>query len=99
LLAQETSAITTTESAETRIIAFFMAGTLVDNAGQFNRRTPGAVTARNHFLVREMRIQGSVKNYMSDKIVFTRSCSFRTEPIELAEIVDIESSAPLIRIV
>src|SRR5580765_3979471 len=40
LLAQETSAITTTESAETRIIDFFMAGTVVDAAGQFNRRTP-----------------------------------------------------------
>src|SRR5262245_53330433 len=39
-LAQETSAITTTESAETRIIDFFMAGTVVDAAGQFNRRTP-----------------------------------------------------------
>jgi len=42
-LAQETSAITTTESAETRIIDFFMAGTVVDAAGQFNRRTPRAV--------------------------------------------------------
>ena len=40
LLAQETSAITTKESAETRIIDFFMAGTVVDAAGQFNRRTP-----------------------------------------------------------
>src|SRR6266403_5479945 len=39
-LAHETSAITTTESAETRIIDFFMAGTVVDAAGQFNRRTP-----------------------------------------------------------
>jgi hypothetical protein len=35
LLAQETSAITTTESPETRIIDFFMAGTVVDAAGQF----------------------------------------------------------------
>ena len=39
-LAQETSAITTTESAETRIIDFFITGTVVDAAGQFNRRTP-----------------------------------------------------------
>lgn len=39
-LAQETSAITTTESAETRIIDSFMAGTVVEAAGQFNRRTP-----------------------------------------------------------
>ena len=39
-LAQETSAIATTESAETRIIDFFMAGTVVDATGQFNRRTP-----------------------------------------------------------
>jgi hypothetical protein len=39
-LAQETSAITTTESAETRIIDFFMAGTVIDAARQFNRRTP-----------------------------------------------------------
>jgi hypothetical protein len=39
-LAQEISAITTTESAETRIIDFFMAGTVVDAAEQFNRRTP-----------------------------------------------------------
>ena len=39
-LAQETSVITTTESAETRIIDFFMTGTVVDAAGQFNRRTP-----------------------------------------------------------
>ena len=38
-LAQETSAITTTESVETRIIDFFMAGSVVDAAGQFNRRT------------------------------------------------------------
>src|SRR5262245_29558588 len=38
-LAQETSAITTTESAETTIIDFFMAGTVVEAAGQFNRRT------------------------------------------------------------
>jgi hypothetical protein len=37
-LAQETSAIATTESAETRIIDFFMAGTFVDAARQFNRR-------------------------------------------------------------
>ncbi len=42
-LAQETSAITTRESAETRIIDFFMAGTVVDAAGQFNHRTPCAV--------------------------------------------------------
>ena len=41
----------------------------------------------------------SVKNYMSDKIVFTRSCSFRTEPIEFADIMETESSAPLIRVV
>jgi hypothetical protein len=40
LLAQETSAITTTENAETRMIDFFMAGTVVDAAGQFNRTTP-----------------------------------------------------------
>ena len=66
-LAQETSAITATESAETRIIDFFMAGTVVDAAGQFNRRTPRAVKARNHFLMREMRTQDSVKNYMSEK--------------------------------
>jgi len=32
-LAQETSAITTTENAETRIIDSFMAGTVVDAAG------------------------------------------------------------------
>src|SRR6476659_861449 len=64
-LAQESSAITTTESAETRIIDFFMAGTVVDAAGQFNRRTPRAVKACNHFLMREMRTQDSVKNYMS----------------------------------
>jgi hypothetical protein len=43
LLAQETSAMTTIESAETRIIDFFMAGTLVAAAGQCNRRTPSAV--------------------------------------------------------
>jgi len=42
-LAQETSAITTTESAETRIIDFFMAETVVDAAGQFNRRAPCSV--------------------------------------------------------
>jgi len=42
-LAQETSAITTTESAKTRIIDFCMAGTVVDAAGQFNHRTPCAV--------------------------------------------------------
>jgi hypothetical protein len=66
-LAQETSAITTTESAETRIIDFFMTGTVVDAAGQFNRRTPRAVTARNPFLMREIRTQDSVKNYMSYK--------------------------------
>jgi hypothetical protein len=39
-LAHETSTITTTESAETRIIDFFMAGTVVDAAGRFNRRRP-----------------------------------------------------------
>jgi len=32
-LAQETSAITTTESAETSMIDFFMAGTVVEAAG------------------------------------------------------------------
>jgi ribosomal protein L31E len=61
-LAQETSAITTTESAETRIMDFFMAGTVVYAAGQFNRRTPRAIKACNHFLMREMRTQDSVKN-------------------------------------
>jgi hypothetical protein len=35
LLAQETSAITATESAETRIIDFFMARTVVDAGGRF----------------------------------------------------------------
>ena len=49
--------------------------------------------------MREMRTQDSVKNYMSDKIVFTRSRSFRTEPIEFAEVIETESSAPLIRVV
>ncbi len=44
-----------------------MAGTVVDAAGQFNRRTPGAVKARNHFLMREMRTQDSAKKYMSNK--------------------------------
>jgi hypothetical protein len=39
-LAQETSAITTTESAEIRTIDFFMARIVVDAAGQFNRRAP-----------------------------------------------------------
>ena len=39
-LAQETSAITTRESAETRIIDFFMAGIVVDAARQCNLRTP-----------------------------------------------------------
>src|SRR4029077_12620455 len=67
-LAQETSAVTTTESAETRIIDFFMAASVLDIARPFNRTTPGAVKACNHFLMREMRTQDSVKNYMSDKI-------------------------------
>jgi ribosomal protein L31E len=51
------------------MIDFFMAGTVVDAAGQFNRRTPCAVKACNHFLMREMRTQDSVKNYISYKIV------------------------------
>jgi hypothetical protein len=42
-LAQETSAISTTESAETRIIDLFMARTVVDAAGQFNHTAPCAV--------------------------------------------------------
>src|SRR4029077_5862058 len=42
-LAQETSAISTTENAETRIIDLFMAGTVVDAAGQFNHTAPCAV--------------------------------------------------------
>jgi hypothetical protein len=42
-LAQETSAITTTESAEIRRIDFFMARIVVDSAGQFNRKAPDAV--------------------------------------------------------
>ena len=43
MLAQETSAISTTESAETRIIDFVMARTVVDAAGQFNHTAPCAV--------------------------------------------------------
>jgi hypothetical protein len=39
-LAQETNPITDTESAETRIIDFFIAGTVVDAAGQFNPQNP-----------------------------------------------------------
>jgi hypothetical protein len=42
-LAQETSAITTTESAKIRRIDFFMARIVVDAAGQFNRRAPDVV--------------------------------------------------------
>jgi len=41
----------------------------------------------------------SGRNYMSDKIVFTRSCSFRTARIEFADVMETESSAPLIRVV
>ena len=40
-LAQETSTIAATESAEIRIIDLFMARIVVDAAGQFNRRAPG----------------------------------------------------------
>lgn len=73
-LAQETSAITTTESAETRIIDSFMAGTVVDAAGQFNRRTSLASYGSCTHCETRSQIPGgtptliSVKNYMSEKI-------------------------------
>src|SRR5262249_52585862 len=47
----------------------------------------------------QMVSRNSAKKYMSDKIVFTRSRSFGTEPIEFAQIMDTERSAVLIRVV
>src|SRR5436190_15845898 len=66
---------------------------------QYRRECNKCGIRQMRFNPRKLAPKNFRKNYMSDKIVFTRSCSFRTEPIEFAEVIETESSAPLIRVV